>query len=843
MTARRPRRRPPNARVPKASDAAQPNERETLRWQRKSRSFAALGRRPGAKTEVKTHERTLSAGQDERRHRRRRGRRSSTSARCSAPSGGRITARGPPASWRAPRPTRWSRGSSPPTARCRRSCSTRGQQAVIDDQNLMPQLTLSNSVVASEVAVLQSNLLAERVVRQLDLANSPEFNPELARPPRSTPPRAGSRTGSGLRARWTARRRPCRSGRAADPRRGHRPPAAEPSRARPGGHLLRDLDHRELEDPDWPRGSPTPRPTPTSRSRSTSAAPRTDQATEWLDKRVTDLRQQVEAAEAAISQFKSKNLVLEGSTQEAASQQLLHLATQVSEARARSAAAARALEQADALSKGGRSRRRREHRQLPVIGRCARSAPSCSEQKSASSSELYGRTTARADPRPGPSSADLDAQILTETRSYIQGLRGTAEIAAVELKIFESNLLGMESNLLNLSKSSIELQAVGARGGRGARRLRGAAGAAPRRPGRSRRSTSPTRGSCRRRIFPLVPFRPPARHARHARNHAGRGRGGGDRSWGGIVQAAATARPAELEAATGTPAYRRAAEAAAASPSRSWRGLLADPAVGLRRAAARPARGARPPRRADGTHKVIMLTSARTGEGKSTTAPLALAQIASLAGKKVIVVDGDLRHPDAERPLVLRPPRDDLASILLDGAGSSGASVGAAPKGAGFDSCRPPSPETRRRPTRSRRPPSPRLINDTTRAEYDLVLIDTAAGPRDLRRADRSQPQADMTLLVVHPGGKTSAEAIHQALANLGHWPRGEFYAAPRRRRSRASCSRCGARRACAGWVANTTRRRAGRPSLPALWRARWRRRPSFFARHSARGRCRRVKL
>src|SRR5690349_4911759 len=54
------------------------------------------------------------------------------------------------------------------------------QQVMINDQqNLMPQLTLSNSVVASEVAVLQSNLLAERVVQQLDLASSPELNPDL----------------------------------------------------------------------------------------------------------------------------------------------------------------------------------------------------------------------------------------------------------------------------------------------------------------------------------------------------------------------------------------------------------------------------------------------------------------------------------------------------------------------------------------------------------------------------------------------------------------------------------------------------------------------------------------
>ena len=46
--------------------------------------------------------------------------------------------------------------------------------------------------------------------------------------------------------------------------------------------------------------------------------------------------------------------------------------------------------------------------------------------------------------------------------------------------------------------------------------------------------------------------------------------------------------------------------------------------------------------------KVIQVTSARPGEGKTTIA-VSLAISAAFAGLKVVLVDADLRHPAASR--------------------------------------------------------------------------------------------------------------------------------------------------------------------------------------------------
>ena len=51
-----------------------------------------------------------------------------------------------------------------------------------------------------------------------------------------------------------------------------------------------------------------------------------------------------------------------------------------------------------------------------------------------------------------------------------------------------------------------------------------------------------------------------------------------------------------------------------------------------------------------GAMKTILVTSAKAGEGKSTIA-VSLACMLALAGRRVVIVDADLRHPNIHRYL------------------------------------------------------------------------------------------------------------------------------------------------------------------------------------------------
>ena len=60
--------------------------------------------------------------------------------------------------------------------------------------------------------------------------------------------------------------------------------------------------------------------------------------------------------------------------------------------------------------------------------------------------------------------------------------------------------------------------------------------------------------------------------------------------------------------------------------------------------------------------KVIHVTSARPGEGKTTIA-VSLAISAASAGLKVVLIDADLRHPAASRFFKLERKRGSSISV------------------------------------------------------------------------------------------------------------------------------------------------------------------------------------
>ena len=76
----------------------------------------------------------------------------------------------------------------------------------------------------------------------------------------------------------------------------------------------------------------------------------------------------------------------------------------------------------------------------------------------------------------------------------------------------------------------------------------------------------------------------------------------------------------------------------------------------------------------DNPPKVIMFTSSLPNEGKSTTS-VSFARAAAQAGAKVVLIDGDLRHPSVHKLLGIEQPQAGLVEYLAGRASFEEASV------------------------------------------------------------------------------------------------------------------------------------------------------------------------
>ena len=160
-----------------------------------------------------------------------------------------------------------------------------------------------------------------------------------------------------------------------------------------------------------------------------------------------------------------------------------------------------------------------------------------------------------------------------------------------------------------------------------------------------------------------------------------------------------------------------------------------------------------------GVPKVLLVTSASPGEGKSTTA-LALARNFAQMGKRVLLIEGDLRNPSLQKSLKMRA--EVGLSNLLAGAHTLAEAV--------LDTDEPLLKVILAGPL----PPNPaellsgsKLVSVLTIASqhYDQVIID---GPPVMGIADAPilANAADGTMLVVH-SGKTRIATAQAAVKRL----------------------------------------------------------------------------
>jgi succinoglycan biosynthesis transport protein ExoP len=157
--------------------------------------------------------------------------------------------------------------------------------------------------------------------------------------------------------------------------------------------------------------------------------------------------------------------------------------------------------------------------------------------------------------------------------------------------------------------------------------------------------------------------------------------------------------------------------------------------------------------------QVLLVTSPNAGDGKSTTAANLAVTMAS-AGKRVVLVDGDLRKPSLHQIFNLEN-RMGLTSALLSGNGAR-----TCIQSSGFDNLSvltsgplPPNP--------SELLSSPRMrdLVETLRWEADAVVMDS---PPALVVTDATllAALADGTILVAE-AGRTRSAALRQAVDGL----------------------------------------------------------------------------
>ena len=182
----------------------------------------------------------------------------------------------------------------------------------------------------------------------------------------------------------------------------------------------------------------------------------TKRATEWLNKRLTDLRAKMEASERAVEVYRNESGLVRGKDSTLITQQISELNTQLILARTKRAEADARLKQVESLlrSPGGADSAAEVLSSLLI--QKLREQEAEIQRKAAELAQEYGdkhprMINARAEIR------DLQAKIEGEVKKIVQGLRNEVKVAAAREESLRSSLTELEQRGAALNEKGVEL--------------------------------------------------------------------------------------------------------------------------------------------------------------------------------------------------------------------------------------------------------------------------------------------------------------------------------------------------------------------------------------------------
>lgn len=376
------------------------------------------------------------------------------------------------------------------------------------------------------------------------------------------------------------------------------------------------------------------------------------QATEWLEDRLSTLRAEVEAAEAAVSDFQAQSLIMDGGTLDNASQQLANLNGQLIDARGARVEAEARLAQLQTVIDTQGMEAGAQIVDTPAIQSLRVQALDL-RQKDAVWARTYDENQERR-VEIRRELADIAAAMQIEVGNVLAIRQAELDIARIREDSLTQSISGLEGRVMQISQNRLGLRQL-EREAAAARITYESLLTRITEARTQRQLQQPDVKMVERAVMPKSPSAPKTKMLAFLGAVIG-----GTLMVGWVFfneMTAVTFRTQrELEAETGLPVL-------SALPLDRWRDTRAalaeirrDP-YGRYAERVRQLRTALLMRNARSERQSVMVLSSAPGEGK-TTAALALAQMAALAGKSTVVVDCDLRRPRVQQALDLQMSQD-----------------------------------------------------------------------------------------------------------------------------------------------------------------------------------------
>lgn len=371
-------------------------------------------------------------------------------------------------------------------------------------------------------------------------------------------------------------------------------------------------------------------------------------ATLWLDERVQELRGQVETAENAVETFRANQLVLDGTSLDTVSQQLVTFTNQLAIARADLASAQARYDQIKQVIKSEGIAAASRILTSPLVQSLRERRASTAREEAALATRYETNNAARQELR--AEMTRIDSDLAQEISNIVEIQRNDVEVARLRSESMQQSLETLEQQIIKISQTSIEQRQLE----REAASIRTSYEELL-----SRLSETRTQEALQRADSKTIEVATPPRLPSAPRTKLMVLTGGvvGTALGLGLVLLIELSRmgflsAAELERGTGLSVITVLPKGSWRDPRQAWRKLAANSysAYGerirhLRTSLTLGREGS----------QVILLTSSVSDEGKTTTA-IALAHMNALAKKSVLLVDCDIRRPSLREIFGLKGP-------------------------------------------------------------------------------------------------------------------------------------------------------------------------------------------